>query len=156
MASKQKLAGNGLATTSANATTASGSRKSRRSSQNHATNHSNSETHSAPGSSKFEQKFLSVATTSQNFQVLSENTVLQQQYESAKPYHQHHHQQQPQQQHRCQQQHINKLVSAHLATLRLDFDSFHLYSNIFPPSATTARDIIPRRKFFQINFNEFQ
>ena len=35
MASKQKLAGNGLATTSANATTASGSRKSRRSSQNH-------------------------------------------------------------------------------------------------------------------------
>lgn len=76
----------------------------RRSSQNHSTNHRNSETHSAPGSPKFERKFPSVAATSQNFQVLSENTVLQQQYESAKPYHQHHYQQQPQQQHHSQQQ----------------------------------------------------
>ena len=88
----------------------------RRTSQNHtsSTNHRNSETHSAPGSPKFERnKFPSVAATSQNFQVLSENTVLQQQYESAKPYHQHHQQQPQQQQHHSQQQQCATTILAH-------------------------------------------
>ena len=77
-----------------------------------------------------------------------------------------HHQQQPQQQQRLTSNATAstlELVSAYLATLRLEFDSFHLYStpmlqqpNTSPTSATTTRIPSSEKKFRYLYFLYFK
>ena len=140
MASKQKLAGNGLATTSANATTASGSRKSRRSSQNHLPIIAIVKLIQLLGVLNLNENFSQLLQPAKTFkfflETLSCNSSMNQPNCTISiiiraTRFTDHHQQQPQQQ-QCLTSNATastlELVSAYLATLRLEFDSFHLYS----------------------------